>query len=376
MNSTNRLIRYGVSSDLVQKIEAKNLTLSKIGTLSKKDLTESFGLTVVEAEELKTCVVRRPVEPDTVRLLLDRSNHTCCVCKGAKGGAIILHHIVPYEETQNNHYSNLAVLCPNDHDRAHRPGALTLGLTAADIRRAKIAWERKVEVANTQVAAGVVEVDADAIDYVNIMRIEEMCLRFLGRIPSTTLSKSLQRAKVLGPDLRFDERYVRTHMSGGAYMFDYANAGEAEHYRQLLRELAKSITFADLSEAARSGIRKLMALEGKYVFFIGGIDSKEPELPITPATPPMMLRHKARGVVITWDGDANYLLSRSAIGRQGRRNRYIIYGRISSVLKSGPKGPIEVTASPLLIAQPSVFVDRIPAIAWRRILSEGAENGK
>ena len=149
-------------------------------------------------------------------------------------------------------------------------------------------------------------------------------------------------------------------------MFDYGNAGETEHYRQLLRELAQVIPFEDLSEAARSGIRKLRVLEGQYVYFIGGVDSKSPALPITPVTPPLVMRHKARGVVITWDGNPNYLMSMSAIGRQGRRHRYIIYGRVSSVLKPGPKSPIEVSVSPLLIAQPSAHVERTPAIAWQR----------
>ena len=60
----------------------------------------------------------------------------------------------------------------------------------------------------------------------------------------------------------------------------------------------------------------------------------------------------------------------SAISRQGRRHRYIIYCRVSSVLKDDPKAPIEVTASPLLIAQPSAYVERTPAIAWQRSLRD------
>jgi hypothetical protein len=171
--------------------------------------------------------------------------------------------------------------------------------------------------------------------------------------------------------MRFDERYVRRHLSGGTYLFDYPNAGETEHYRQLMAEIAKLVSFEDLSEAARSGLRKLRTLEGRYTFFIGGIDSKQPGTPITRANPPLMLRHKARGVEITWDGDPNYLMSMSSIGRLGRRNRYIIYGRVTSVLKDDPKGPLEVTASPLLIGQPSAYVERTPAIAWRKFWSDG-----
>ena len=60
----------------------------------------------------------------------------------------------------------------------------------------------------------------------------------------------------------------------GPTLFDYGNACETEHYRQLMRELSRVIPFEDLSEAARSGIRKLRALEGKYVSFIGAVDSE------------------------------------------------------------------------------------------------------
>lgn len=366
MKSSDQLMRYGVPSTLAEKAEAKGLSLTKIRGLSKNDLTAKFELTVEEVDELKTCVARQPIGRAELELLLEHSNHTCCVCKGAKGGGIVVHHIEPYEVSQDNTYPNLAVLCPNDHDRAHRPGGLTLGLTADQVRQAKSKWERDVEVANVQAAAKVIDVDAEAIDYVNIMRIEEMCLRLLGRIPQTSLSSSLRRAKILGTGFRFDERYVRENISNGSYMFDYGNAGETHHYRRLMEELTKKVQFEDLSEAARSGIRRLTALEGRYVFFIGAVDSKRPAMPITPASAPLVLRHKARGVAITWDGNPNYLMSMSSIGRLGRRNRYIIYGRVGSVLRSNAKNVVEVSVSPLLIAQPSVdFVRTVPAIAAR-----------
>ena len=130
MKTTDRLAQYGVSSTLAEKAEGKGLTSSKIRALSKKDLTSRFGLAMEEVHELKTCVARRPIEADTLHTLLERSNHTCCVCKGVKGGAIVVHHIQQYELSQDNSYYNLAVLCPNDHDRAHQRGALSMGLSA------------------------------------------------------------------------------------------------------------------------------------------------------------------------------------------------------------------------------------------------------
>jgi hypothetical protein len=365
MNARARLLRYGIGIDLARRAEDAGLTVAKIRALARRDIATRFRLSEVEASELKRCVTRQPIAPDTVELLLSRSNHACCVCKGVKSGAIIIHHIKEYEVSQDNSYGNLAVLCPSDHDRAHRPGGLSLGLTAEQIHRAKDAWEKRVELLNVQTAARAIRVDHEAIDYVNVMRIEEMCVRRLGGVPTTTIGPHLRKKGILDNEGRFDEVYVRRNLSGGCYLFDYHNSCETEHYRQLLGELSQHVPLEDLSEAARSGIRKLRAIEGKYAYFVGCVHSKRPHVPIDRSTPPFVLHHTTKRVRITWDGDANYLMSMSAIGRQGRPNRYLVYCLVRTVLKSD-KGRIEVTASPLLIAQPSAYVDRTPAIACRR----------
>lgn len=365
MSPLDRLLHYGVDSALARRAEAAGLAVTKIRAMSREDIITKFGLTAEEAVELKKCVVRQPMAPGVVDQLLERSNHTCCVRKGVKSGAIILHHIAEYEISQDNSYTNLAVLCPSDHDRAHR-GGLTLGLSPDQIRRAKGKWEAQVEVANVQAAARAVAISDDAIDYVNVMRIEEMCVRRLGEIPQTTISPSLQRAGILGQDRYFNEMHVRKKLSRGAYLFDYHNCSETEHYRQLLERISEVVMFEDLSEAARSGIRRLHALEGKYAYFVGGVHSRQPELPIGRKSTPLIFHYTARRVRITWDGDPNHLMSMSAISRQGRTNRYIIYGLVRTVHQEKPGSIIQVTASPLLIAQPTAYVDRTPAISWRR----------
>ncbi|RWP07137.1 HNH endonuclease signature motif containing protein [Mesorhizobium sp.] len=361
---SDRLEQYGVSSDLAQRLQDAGLNVTKIRALAKTDLTK-YGLSEPQAAELKKCVARKPIENDLVDILLARNNHVCCVCKGIKGTSIIIHHIVEYEVSQDNSYNNLAVLCPNDHDRAHQPGSLSLGLNKKQIIDLKTAWEKQVEINNAKVAAQSIRVSDEAIDYINIMRIEQMCIQRFGRIPPTSISTSLQRYRILNSELRFDEKYVRKKLSGGQYLFDYINSNEAEHYRQLLEAISEVTEFADLSTAARSGIRKLKRLEGQYSFFIGGVSSKCPRRPFDKSTPAMKWQHRARNVHIVWDGDADYLMSSSSISRQGRTNRYIIYGLVRTVEQSSPADQIEVICSPLLIAQPSDFVDRTPSIAWR-----------
>ncbi|WP_274426727.1 HNH endonuclease signature motif containing protein [Chelativorans sp. YIM 93263] len=359
-----RLLRYGVSSSLADEAQSRGIGVTQIRALSRKVLVDRYGFDAATAAELKKCVQRQPIHGEVLNLLLDRSNHVCCVCKGTKGAGVIAHHIKEYERSKDNSYDNLAVLCPSDHDRAHSKG-LTLGLSPQQIFKAKGDWERTVEQENARRAAQAVDVDDDGIDYINIKRIEDMCLNRYGAIPTTTMGTQLVRSGILSSNFTFDERYVRENLSDG-YLFGYINSSETEHYRQLLTRLSESVSFEDLDSAARSGIRRLQSLEGKYTFFIGAVTSRHPGEPTTHSAP-LTWRHKTSKAEICWDGDAKYLMSLSALGRQGRTNRYLIYGLVRTVLKTGP-GKVEVTCSPLLVAQPKSYIDRTPAIAWQRHL--------
>lgn len=165
-------LQYGVSTILAEKANHAGLTTSKARALSQKDMELKYGLSGSEAKALSVAVRRSAIDSGVVQLLLERSNFVCCVCKGVKSPAYVIHHIVEYEKTQDNNYKNLVVLCPTDHDLAHQ-GGLTLRLTDVQIRRAKTSWEKQVEVANAQRAAQKIEVSDDAIDYVNVKRIED-----------------------------------------------------------------------------------------------------------------------------------------------------------------------------------------------------------
>ncbi|OFA06369.1 hypothetical protein DUGA2_09090 [Duganella sp. HH101] len=327
-------------------------------------MVSKYGLTTGEAKALTAAVRRAAIDSGVVQLLLERSNFVCCVCKGMKGHAYIIHHIVEYEKTQDNSYDNLAVLCPNDHDLAHQRG-LSLRLTVNQIRNAKTSWEQKVLVANVRRAAQMIEVNDDAIDYVNVNRIEELCVRLFKEIPTTGLTDRLKRARILKKDGSFDQRFVQTKLSGGRYLFDYITHQETEHYKQLMQEIATVTEFIDLDAAASAGRTKLKATEGQYAFFIGGVCAKGPDLPIVAATPPIMMHYSRKNIRIEWILDPMFLMSTSAIARIGGKNRYVIYCLIRTVDKQ-EGGDILVKASPLLIAQPTTYIDKTPLIAYQK----------
>lgn len=363
MSILENLQRYGVAPPLASKVKAAELSLTKIRALSKNDLVKLFLFSPQEASELKKCVSRQPIDAEVATSLLSRSNHLCCVCKGDKGVGVVLHHIIEYEKSQDNSYTNLAVLCPNDHDRAHQSG-LSLALTVDQVLKAKTSWEHQVEIENVRKAARSIQVVDEAVDYINIQRIEEMCLQRFGKIPRTTITSFMRQKGILGAGDRFDEKFVRDNLSHGSYLFDYVNSHETEHYRELLVKLSETIEFDDLSEAIRSGFRKLSVLEGKYAFFVGGVASKYPQYPIL-GSQAFEWKYKKGKVEVTWHADAKYFMSSSSISRQGSINRYLIYGLVRTVAKL-ETGVIQVKCSPLFVAQPREYVDRTPLIAWRK----------
>jgi len=360
-----KFLQYGVTSTLAAKAIENELSVSKVRTLSLSDLESRFGMSHEEGRFLKKAVVRQPIEDSLVHVLLQRSNYTCCICKGVKSPAYVIHHITPYEKSQDNSYGNLAVLCPNDHDLAHQ-GGLSLRITPDQIHKSKYAWEKQCELANAQKAARMIDIYETSVHYVNIKRIEELCLNLFGSIPTTRQMASLKAAHILNRNGNFDQKYVQENLSGGAYLFDYMNAGETRHYSELLREISGAVEFLDLSDAADHGWRRTKALEGKYTFFIGGVTGQSPAMPITDATPPVLLYYNRKRIRIEWLIDPRFLMSNTSIGSISGRNHFIVYCLVRSVEKVAASKRILVKAQPLLIAQPKVSVDKTPAIAYSR----------
>jgi HNH endonuclease len=143
------LIQYGLARDFAERVHGAGLTVTSARATSIKNLVSKYGFSSAEATELRKCVDREPIDPEVVNRLLLRGNFTCSLCKGQKGVSYVIHHIVEYEKTQDNRYENLIVVCPNDHDLAHQTG-LTLRITADQLRNAKTAWEREVEIRNAE----------------------------------------------------------------------------------------------------------------------------------------------------------------------------------------------------------------------------------
>ena len=142
-------IQYGVPSDWAEEYEHNEISAATFKQTSKKNLFNKYNIPKIQIDFVKSCLTRQPIDEETVHKLLENSNFLCCLCKGEKSHAFIIHHIEEYSISKDNSYNNLAVLCTSDHDLAHRKGiALTEKISEKQIREAKQNWEKKVSKEN------------------------------------------------------------------------------------------------------------------------------------------------------------------------------------------------------------------------------------
>lgn len=154
MSSEETYVQYGVPSDWANNLKNLGISVTTFKVTSKRNLINKYGIPKDQVDFVKQCIVREPIPKNVVQKLLEKSRFVCCLCKGQKGHAYIIHHIIEYSVNQDNSYNNLAVLCPNDHDLAHRRGqALTNKISVEQIIEAKKSWENKVEIENNKIAS-------------------------------------------------------------------------------------------------------------------------------------------------------------------------------------------------------------------------------
>lgn len=130
-------------SNLARKLDALRITEKILNKITRTDLQKKYNLGAGEAGIAKSFIKKRPIPDKVVFELLKKNNFLCCICKGAKSDSYIIHHINGPKDIS---CSDLAVLCPNDHDLAHKEGStITRKLSRSQIIQAKTSWEKSVK---------------------------------------------------------------------------------------------------------------------------------------------------------------------------------------------------------------------------------------
>lgn len=362
-------INYGVSVDCAVILERINIPMKTFRATSKKILIETYGLEEKLINEVKEAIQRQPIEDDILNVLLENSNFTCCLCKGVKGKSYIIHHIIEYSKTQDNTYSNLAVLCPVCHDIAHNNGGgLTNSISAKAVVRLKEKWEAEVEKINMEAASR--SGDISEIDFINIPRICDLALELFQTIPETTTSERLIGEGIISSqgELKIEglKKWSGEH---GRYYFDFVFSSRVKfHFYEIFKKTLSSLQFKNLDDLLNFKSLKSSDIIGTYCFYVGGLYGTRPETPINESSPMTHLYFKRKKLFIEWIIDPKYITSSSSISRFGTRTTYLVYGKIRDVkeIEIDGKKYLHIDIRPYVAGIPTKTVNRIPQVYWEK----------
>jgi hypothetical protein len=181
-----------------------------------------------------------------------------------------VHHIVEWATSRNNQEENLAVLCLDDHDKAHKTGGHTQNLTARLIRKAKADWEVKVRQLDTRAILEASAEDADSWWLFNHVRLFELAEHFNLRLDDIERFRWLKAARLLGSDGRPTCRNART--SSWMYDGEYGMSLYA-YMRGVLNAVLQRLTALNISDDLDRGflgtilnVGDFIIAQGAYVF--------------------------------------------------------------------------------------------------------------
>ncbi len=90
MSLVKTYIQYGVPSNWAHEYELIGISTTTFKQTSKNNLIDKYKIPAIQADFVKDCLTREPREEHTSQTLLERSNFTCCLCKGTKSDSYII----------------------------------------------------------------------------------------------------------------------------------------------------------------------------------------------------------------------------------------------------------------------------------------------
>lgn len=370
MNITEEAyLNYGVPSDWIDNFLDKGLTISTFRSTSKKNLIERYDIADNQIDFVKRCLRRDPIDENTKQTLLENNNYTCCICKGTKSSSYIIHHIEEHSKTQDNGYYNLAVLCPNDHDEAHKQGrSLTNKITPENIRKSKERWEKQVEKENVKKAS--LDGEIDEIDFLNFHRIIELFSNTIGETPRTRFTNKLLKLGALTEEGYLNMDYINRHNSNPEnplkFFGGFGSWDLRLHYFDLFCQCMQKLDFVDLDDLLNKRSLKNGNLLGRYCFYVGGLYGKSPDSGGVSSNGMTHLYLRRKPFFVEWKVDPTYLVSSTARMRMSDRTIYIVYGRIRNIGEIERNGTkfIHIDIRPYSFGIPNVKKNRTPIVRY------------
>lgn len=362
-------IQYGVASGLANKLEQLNLPKTTFEKTSISNLCNNYGLEKEEVKLVKELIKRNPIDNNTINSLLENSNYTCCICKGVKSDSYIIHHIEEYSVNQNNEYHNLAVLCPSDHDLAHKKGhSLTLKITEEQIFLSKEKWEKEVQDRNIERAS--LNGNIFEIDFLNVPRILELYLEIFKKKPTTKHTQELIKNDLIDNNGNINYLKIsRIADNPNTPLIFFAPLGSTTlryHYFDIFKKIISKLKFTDLDSLLnKTSVKK--GLLGEYCYYVGGLYSSTLPKVIDGESEFMRFHLKKKKFIVQWLVDPKFFTSSSSKWRTDQRNVYMIYGKIRNVNIETieDKKYIVLDLRPYCFGLPEKRKDRKPLIAYK-----------
>ncbi len=161
----------GIHSLTAATLRSEGWTIGKLQQASQPDLA-GIGLTPDIIASLRQGT-RPPIPAETPLRVLFKNRFTCCVCRDSQKG-ITVHHIAPWASSHDHSEVNLAVLCSDDHEKAHRVSALARNLDSVALNGFKRGWEEFCLREDRRAILRASRLNYDAWLYFNHLRLFEM----------------------------------------------------------------------------------------------------------------------------------------------------------------------------------------------------------
>lgn len=256
------LLSRGVDSGAAARLRKEGWTLAKLMQQSDAQLEELY----LSSEAIKSIrTSRRPGIPfeDLVQVLV-ANRFTCCVCHDPKK-AIVVHHIREWSKSHDHSPSNLAVLCLDDHGKAHTVSSLTRNLDESKLTHFKEKWEAEICRTNTEAILEASRVNADAWWYFNHVRLLELAIHL-----NVPFKKLPHYATVLAHCLIQPDGGLAPRSSHLSYMYSGAEGMILYGYvREIMNAVLERLTVLNISDYLDRGVLAPVLKAGDFIFVQG-----------------------------------------------------------------------------------------------------------
>jgi len=256
------LLSRGLDSANSERLRKDGWTLAKLKECDDRRLID-LGIPKFVIEKLRSGP-RSEIPFTTLVQVLFANRFTCCVCRDEKK-SIVVHHIRDWAESHDHSPDNLAVLCLDDHGKAHSVNKLSRNLDEPTISQFKKRWEAKIRRFDTAAIINSSRVNFDAWWYFNHVRLFE-----LAKALNINLGALHHYGASLAAKLIDRQGFVRPRASRALYMYSGSEGMILYDYvREIMERVLSGLTVLNISDCLDRVVLMPLLKPADFVFVQG-----------------------------------------------------------------------------------------------------------